>query len=352
MRPLLVLIAILAFPQAVLAAPVAPAAPPLSGAPDAVLKWIKNYRAKPNPMAVPAVIQALSQHGTIKDPDSSGVYVGFYAGVLGANPSKAWTLIEKTLPIPFEDQWFVIRALAYSGLPQWKDLMRKLALKLPNRQVMAQHYMDGELPALNQVSLEPTQRSSMDKMKSFFSGETFWGEKKPAKRQITFQSSPELIDALWGIYYATGSEAAIAQIVVLLPWSKERDNTEKLTIGSMAKFTLASNAARDEVLLGVLKHLQEHQSKAVKPILAEVIEAAELADTARLGKEAVAALDELKKKGPGSTRDLASAGAIGEAALSFGCLGLAVAGQVEAGIPCVIGGAMTTGALRYLGRTD
>jgi hypothetical protein len=297
------------------------------------------------------VIRALSQHGTIKDPDTSGVYVGFYAGVLGANPSKAWTLIEKTLPLPFEDQWIVIRALAYSGLPQWKDLMGKLALKVPNRQVMAQRYMDGDLPALSQVSLEPAQRSSMDKVKGFFTGEMFWGGKKPAKRQITFQSSPELIDALWGIYYATGSEAAIVQIAVLLPWSKERDNTEKLTIGSMAKFTLASNAARDEQLLGLLKRLEEHQSKAVKPILEEVIEAAELSDTARLGKEAVAALDELKKKGPGSTRDLASVGAIGEAAISFSCLGLAVAGQIEAGIPCVIGGAMTTGALRYLGRS-
>jgi hypothetical protein len=349
MRRLLVLIAVLAFPQSV---PAAPAAPPPSGAPDAVLKWIKNYRAKPTPMAVPGVIQALSQHGTIKDPDSSGVYVGFYAGVLGANPSKGWTLIEKTLPLPFEDQWIVIRALAYSGLPQWKDLMRRLAVKMPNRQVMAQRYVDGELPILNQVSLEPTQRSSMDKVKGFFSGETFWDDKKPAKRQITFQSSPELIDVLWGIYYATGSETAIAQIAVLLPWSKERDNVEKLTIGSMAKFTLASNAARDEQLLGVLKRLEEHQSKAIKPILAEVIEAAELADTARLGKAAVAALEELKKKGPGSTRDLASWGAIGEAALSFSCLGLAAAGQIEAGIPCVIGGAMTTGALRYLGRTD
>jgi hypothetical protein len=316
-----------------------------------VLKWIKNYRAKPAPMTVPGVIQALSQHGTIKDPDSSGVYVGFYAGVLGANPSKAWTIIEKTLPLPFEDQWIVIRALAYSGLPQWRDLMRRLAVKMPNRQVMAQRYVDGELPILNQVSLEPTQRSSMDKVKGFFSGEMFWGSEKPDKRQITFQSSPELIDVLWGIYYGTGSETAIAQIAVLLPWSKERDNVEKLTIGSMAKFTLASNAARDEQLLGVLKRLEEHESKAVKPILAEVIEAAELADTARLGKAAVAALEELKKKGPGSTRDLASWGAIGEAALSFSCLGLAAAGQIEAGIPCVIGGAMTTGALRYLGRS-
>jgi hypothetical protein len=345
MRRLLVFIALAVLLQPALAAPLQ------SGAPDAVLKWIKAYRAKPEPAVVPAVIQALSQHGTIKDPDTSGVYTGFYAGVLGSNPQKAWPLIEKTLPLPFEDQWIVIRGLAYSGLPNWKDLMRALALHVPQREVMALRYVNGELPALNQISLEPTQRSRMDKVTGFFSGDMF-EEKKPAKRQITFQSSPELIDALWGIYYATGSQNAIAQIVVLLPWSKERDNTEKLTIGSMAKFTLASNAARDAELLAVLKRLQEHQSKAVKPVLAEVIEAAELVDTSRIGKEAMAALDELKKKGPASSRDLMTLGSVGEAAISFSCLGLAAAGQVEAGIPCVIGGAMTTGALRYLGRGD
>ena len=331
--------------------PTVAAAPSAPGSPDMVLKWIKNYRAKPDPMVVPLVVKALSAHGTIKDPDTSGVYVGFFAGVLHANPNKAWTLIEKTLPLPFEDQWIVIRALAYSDVPQWKDLMQALALRLPDRQVMAQRYLNGDLPALSQVSLEPPERSRMDKVKGFFSGEMFSSKKEPVKRQITYQSSPELIDALWGIYYATGNSGAIAQIVVLLPWSKERDNVEKLTIGSMAKFTLASNAARDAALLGVLKQLLELQSKEVKPILAEVIEAAELVDTARLAKDAVAALDELKKKGPGSTRDMMTWGAVGEAALSFGCLGLAAAGQVEAGIPCVIGGAMTTGALRYFGNS-
>lgn len=344
MRRVLVFIAVLFSLHPALSAPPMPA---LSGTPEAVLKWMKGYRAKPNPMAVPAVIQALSAHGTIKDPDTSGVFVGFYAGVLATNPTKAWTLIEKTLPLPFEDQWIVIRGLAYSGLPNWKDLMRALELRLPLREVMAQKYVNGDLPPLNQVSLEPVPQSG--KLKRFFTGEMFWGSSTPVKRQITFQSSPELIDALWGIYYASGSENAIAQIVVLLPWAKERDNVEKLTIGSMARFTLASNAARDEELLALLKRLQARQPEKVKPVLAEVIEAAELVDTARLGKEAVAALDELKRKGPGSSRDLATWGSIGEAAISFGCLGLAAVGQVEAGIPCVVGGALSTGAVRYLG---
>jgi hypothetical protein len=342
MRRLSVLIALLLVLQPALAATLEPAS---SGAPEAVLKWMKGYRAKPRPAAVPALIQALSAHGTIKEPESSGVYLGFYAGVLGTNPKKAWPLIEKTLPLPFEDQWIVIRGLAYSGLPNWKDLMRALALRLPERQVMAQRYLDGDLPALNRVSLEPAQQDG--RLKRFFTGQ--WGGGEPPKRQITFQSSPELIDALWGLYYASGSEGAISQIVVLLPWSKDRDNVEKLTIGSMAKFTLASNAARDAELLRLLKRLAGKQPDAVKPILAEVIEAAELVDTGRLGKEALAALDELKRKGPGSTRDLLSWGAAGEAAISVSCLGLAVAGAVVAGIPCVIGGALTTGAVRYMG---
>jgi hypothetical protein len=329
-------------------------APPAANGPwpEGAQRWIKSYRKMPDPLSVPAMIRGLSEHGNIKEPDTSGLYVGFFAGVLSSNPDIAWSLIAKTLPLPFEDQWIMIRALAYSGLPQWKDYMRALALHLPDRQTMAERYITGALPPLNQVTLEPAKPGTMDKVKGFFSGDMLFKTKEPAKRQITFQSNAELIDTLWGIYYATGNEASIAQIVVLLPWAKERDNVEKLTIGSMARFTLASNAARDVDLLRVLKRLQEGQSKKVKPVLAEVIEAAELADTARLGKDALAALEDLKKKGPGSTRDLATLGAVGEAALSFGCLGLAVAGQVEAGIPCVIGGALTTGALRYLSRSS
>jgi hypothetical protein len=349
MRRVLTAIIVVALLQSATAAP-----PPANGPwPEVAQRWIKKYRTKPEPMAAPAVIRGLSQHGTLKEPESSGLYVGFFAGVLGSNPNKAWTLIDKTLPLPFEDQWFLIRAVAYSGLPDWKDHMRGLAMRLPDRQEMVQRYLSGDLPPLSEVALETKRPGSFDKVKSFFNGDMFFkANAEPPKRQITFESNADLIDTLWGIYFATGKEAPIAQIVTLLPWAKERDSVEKLTIGSMARFTLASNAARDVDLLRVLKGLQESQSKEVKPVLKEVIEAAELADTARLGKDAMAALDELKRKGAGSTRDLMTWGSVGEAALSMGCLGLAVAGQVEAGIPCVLGGALSTGALRYLGQSS
>ncbi|MFZ1107294.1 MAG: hypothetical protein WAN43_02955 [Rhodomicrobium sp.] len=352
MRRVLTAIGILALLQSATAAP-----PPANAPwPEAAQRWIKTYRTKPEPMAVAAVIKGLSQRGALKEPESAGLYAGFFAGVLGANPKHAWAIVEKTLPLPFEDQWIVVRALAYSGLPSWKDHMRGLAMRLPERQVMVERYLTGDLPPLSEVKLEPEKPGTFDKVKRFFNGDMFFAKDEPPKRQVTFASNAELIDTLWGIYFATGKEAPIARIVELLPWARERDSVEKLTIGSMARFTLASNAARDVDLLRVLKRMKDSlpdekdgEKNAVKLVLTEVVEAAELSDTARFGKDALAALDDLKRKGPGSTRDLLTWGSVGQAAVSMGCLGLAVAGQVEAGIPCVLGGALGSGALRYIG---
>jgi hypothetical protein len=313
------------------------------------LRLMKEYRAKPDPQSVPQLMKALSQRGAFKDPETSGVYIGFFAGVLGSNPRNAKSLIAQTLPLPFEDQWMVIRALAYSGLPKWRDLMRDLGTKLPDRKTMVDYYLTGKLPLLIDAQMEPDKPRPMEKVKRIFKRETYFGPDKPAEkpRVLTFATNPELIDTHWGLYFATGMGGPISRIVDLLPWSKERDSVQKLTIGNMAKFTLAANAAYDVKLLELLKRLDQRQPDDVQPILREVIEAAEIADTGRIRKEALAAVDELRKKGPGSMRDLAWWGQAGQTAISLGCIGAAVTGQVEFGIPCVVGGALSSAALRY-----
>src|SRR5437588_9123563 len=133
----------------------------------------------------------------------------------------------------------------------------------------------------------------------------------------------------------------------MLRWSKERDVVEKLTLGSMSKYTLAINASRNADLLATLKWAATQEGPAgVKPVLADVIEAAEAVDTAKLRNEALAAIEELKRRGPGYRRDVSLWGQVGEGALAIGCIAAAVAGQVEFGIPCVVGGAATSAALR------
>ena len=168
-------------------------------------------------------------------------------------------------------------------------------------------------------------------------------------RKVVLEPSPEVLDTLWGYYFATGSYGPIMQLVAMLPWSRDRDSLEKLTLGSMAKYTLASNAARDMALLKMLKSSAKarKQDKATAAVLTEVIDAAETVNIATIRKQALAAIAELQRKGPGYRRDFSSWGKIGQGALSLGCIAAAVAGQVEFGIPCVVGGAVSTAALNY-----
>ena len=113
------------------------------------------------------------------------------------------------------------------------------------------------------------------------------------------------------------------------------------------KYTLAINAARNTDMMAMLKWAAtEPQPDTIKPVLKEVIEAAETVDTARLRGEALAAIDELKRRGPGYKRDISIWGQVGEGAIALGCIAAAVTGQVELGIPCVVGGAATSAALR------
>jgi hypothetical protein len=133
----------------------------------------------------------------------------------------------------------------------------------------------------------------------------------------------------------------------VLPWSKERDDAEKLTLGGTAKYTLAVNAARDAALLRELKVMREVQPADAKAVLTDVIAAADDVDLARIRKETLASVDEIRRKGAGSKRDLSFWGQAGETVVAGGCLTAAVLGQVEFGIPCVVGGSLSSAALHF-----
>src|SRR5262245_21585515 len=113
---------------------------------EAVLAWIWTYRAKRDLARVPAAVQAISRLGALRDPENCGVYIGFMAGVIGSNPAKAAELIGKMLPLPPEDQWALVRAIAYSGHPDWKALLQQFSERLPVRKVMVERYLAGKLP--------------------------------------------------------------------------------------------------------------------------------------------------------------------------------------------------------------
>jgi hypothetical protein len=120
----------------------------------AVIEWIDNYRNKPEPSRVPDAVHALSTSGGLREPETAGFYVGFVAGVLGANPTEAEHLVVNMLPLPPADQWLVVRAIAYSGLPAWKSLLARVAAKVPARRGMIDAYLTGALPTLDTIELD------------------------------------------------------------------------------------------------------------------------------------------------------------------------------------------------------
>ncbi len=326
------------------AAPAAAVPPPTGGlnSTDAMLKWINAYRGKPEPDALPVLVHALSDLQAFKDAGTCGAYIGFIAGVLGANPDHAETLIAKMLTIQPADHWVLVRAIAYSGLPNWKLLLAEFVDQMPTRSAMIDKYIAGKLPTLDQIDYQNAKPGMLDKIKEALKID---GDRK---KVVAIDPNPELIDVLWGYYLATGSYQPIGRIIKLLPLANDKNSVDNLTTGSAAKFTLASNAVRDLHLLAMLKRAVKGQPEDVAKVLNDVIDTAENVDTARMRKESIAAIDELKQKGPNSKRELSGWGQVGQGAMSMGCVVAAATGQIELGIPCVIGGAAYSAGLQYM----
>lgn len=304
-----------------------------------VIEWMDKYRHKPEPARLPAAILTLSETGALREPEAAAFHVGFAAGVLANNRRMADQLVEQMLRLPPSDQWLLVRAIAYSGLPSWKSKLARLAERMPERRAMIDGYLTGKLPALDAIELDKSP-TMLEKIRLQLGG-------KPNITEVSFGNNPELLDTLWGLYFATGHYRPIWRMMTMLPWSKDHDSAIRLNAGSAAKYTLASNAARYGDVLAMLKEMAPYQEPNVKPILDEVIRAAETMDATTIKKVQLAALDELKRKGPGYQRDMKLWGYVGQGAIAVGCIVAATLSLTTLGLPCVIGGAVTSAAINY-----
>lgn len=280
-----------------------------------ILRWINSYRNKPEPQKLPVAVHAMSDLGIFRELDTAGIYVGFMAGVLQANPQQAEALVTKMFPMPPEDQVAIIRAIAYSDLPDWKGLLLKFVERMPARKGLIDRFVYGKQPTLKQLALDDG-------------------------------SGP--LDTLWGLYFATGSYEPVLRIISILGWAKDPNNVERLTIGNMAKLSLATNASRDKALLDLAKAAMKTEPQETRVVLQEVIDAAETFEFQRVRKDAMAAIEQLKTKGPQSARNTMWWGTAGQTVLAVGCVVASVMGQVQVGIPCVVGGAVSGAALKYV----
>jgi predicted nucleic acid-binding protein len=300
-----------------------------------LLEWVYSYRDDPEPDRLPEAVQSMKKLGLFRDSEKADFFVGFIAGVLGANQMKARELVDGMFPMPPKEQAVIIKAIAWSGLPDWPSLLSDVAPRMPHRQELIQGYLFGELPTLMRLPLE---------------------------------KGTSTLYALWGYYVATGYYAPVSRLIPALRWSRggiesgrsfmermeaaftwseEEDNVELAMIGGTAKWTLVSHAERDRHLIDFYRAQLEHQDEKVAARLREVIEAAESFESEQVRKEELAAIEEIKRRNPEGA-GFNRATTFGSVAIATGCVAATAAGQGAIAVPCIVTGAVYSGFVRML----
>ena len=299
---------------------------------EKLLDWVTNYRKHPNASRVPAAVHAMLDFGLFGDEDKEWFCIGFIAGVLGTNPKDGPGLIPRMFPMPDKEQAVIIRAIAYSERPDWRDLLEKNSARMPLRRPLIDDFLQGKRPTLMQLPLVDGGSSG--------------------------------IYALWGYYVATGQHEPVVRIMQALQWSRRKDDNsfsfkkiftgwghdpsavEKITTGGTAKWTLASYAERDRELLELYRAEVPRQPEAIATPLKDVIAAAEAFESETVRKDQFGAIEDAQKAQMTNEAGMTKGATAGSIAIATGCVAATALGQPEIAIPCVIGGALYTGAVK------
>jgi hypothetical protein len=299
---------------------------------ERLMDWISNYRKHKNPSRVPAAVHAMREYGLFGDEEKAWFCTGFIAGVLGSNPRDGPGLVPRMFPMPDKEQAVIIRAIVYSGRPDWRDLLEKNASKMPLRRPLIDDFLAGKRPTLMDLPLDTG-------------------------------GSPGVY-ALWGYYVATGQHEPVVRIMDALRWSKAKADSgfsfrkvfsgwghdpsavDKITTGGTAKWTLASYAERDRELLKLYRAEYERQPEEIAKPLKDVIEAAELFESEKIRKDQFGAIENAQRAQLSNEAGMSKGATAGSIAIATGCVAASALGQAYIALPCVLGGALYTGAVK------
>jgi hypothetical protein len=301
--------------------------------PEQLMQWVYNYSKRPRPWEVPAAVRAMRELGIFGDEEKAGFCTGFIAGVLGANPKDGPKILAQMFPMPDKEQAVLIRAVAFSGRPDWRELLHQFRDRMQLRQPLIDSYLSGQAKTLMEVDLA--------------------------------DGSP-VIYTLWGYYVATGQTQPVVRIIEALKWSKKKDDgrfswgkiwagwktdpsaVDKITVGATAKWTLTSYAEKNRDLIGLYRAEYERQPQEIAVPLKDVIVAAEVFESEKVRKDQFGAIADAQKIQQGNEAGMSKAATAGSLAIATGCVAASALGQFYIAVPCVIGGALYTGAMKLM----
>jgi hypothetical protein len=129
-------------------------------------------------------------------------------------------------------------------------------------------------------------------------------------------------------------------------WGSDPSAVDKITTGGTAKWTLASYAERDRDLINLYRAEYERQPEEIAKPLKDVIEAAEIFESEKIRKDQFGAIDDAQRAQMSNEAGMSKGATAGSIAIATGCVAASALGQAYIALPCVLGGALYTGAVK------
>ncbi len=215
---------------------------PKFSTPEEIGKWVTYYYKNPEPKYLVDALKGASNFGLLSNADATPGMFGFLAGWFNRHQDLAYDFVAVQKELPSDVQDAVILGLYYSNSPDKDRLFKRLSLDLP---------------------------SKVDGIEKMHSGRSV------SLADIPLEQGTWVLDALWGYFMVTGSDAPVQRIATALAWADIKGDIPKLLVGGSASWSLASNAAQHDRVMQICEQAEKTTVGDVKTQLIQVIARAE-----------------------------------------------------------------------------
>jgi hypothetical protein len=180
--------------------------------PDVITGVFQNYYRAPMPERVHEVVQAAIVQGLAETRPKRLALIAFMAGLIADNTAHVERLASVFGKLPGEQPERLVRAILYSGRPDWADQITRLKNLWPQHVAM--------IDRLAERGARPVYALKRD-------------------------GQPEVLDMNWAYFGTTGSRAAVHAVIEMLGDLRASDPA-KVAMAHAARHTLATQAMSHE----------------------------------------------------------------------------------------------------------
>jgi len=214
-------------------------AKPLFESQEAAGDWMMNYYRNPEPQKLAAAFRYFAETKSFKANDENSLpVVFFFAEALQKSPATLEDFQQIDCLKDTDCESALDTAIAFSGVASAPDTLKAIA--------------------------GSQSEDSQKKISDLFAAPN----KNIADLQIT---TPASLDILWSAFFASGDKLFVERIIDVLPWADEKQNMNKLLLGSAAEWSLSALSQQQSAVFVICKEEVSKRQGRTKELLMKIL---------------------------------------------------------------------------------